>query len=100
MTLRARSHERGAMRPHDSRQSRYSRHDLFAAFSCDGFPLLDSWRMESPAAGATISTAPVALRNLRVRIRRSNRRAASPVPALRKFERTIQDGADLIWECG
>jgi hypothetical protein len=56
--------------------------------------------MESPAAGATISTAPVALRNLRVRIRRSNRRAASSVPALRKFERTIQNGADLIWECG
>jgi hypothetical protein len=100
MTSPARSHEGDPPRPHDSRQSCYSCHDLFAAFSCGGFPLLDSWRMESPAAGATISTAPVALRNLRVRIRRSNRRAASPVPALRQFERTIQDGADLIWECG
>ena len=100
MTSQVRSHERQPARPHDSGQSCYSCHDLFAAFSCGGFPLLDSWRMESPAAGATSSAAPVALRDLRVRIRRSNRRAASPVPALWKFERTIQDGANLIWECG
>jgi len=100
MTWQARSHEGEPARPHDSRQSCYSCHDLFAAFSCGGFPLLDSWRMESPAAGATGSAAPVAVCDLRVRIRGSNRCAASAVPTLRKFERTIQDGADLIWECG
>jgi hypothetical protein len=68
MTSPARSHNRQPALPRDSRQSCYSRHDLFAAFSCGGFPLLDSWRMELPAAGATGSAAPVALRDLRVRI--------------------------------
>src|SRR5204862_2135203 len=52
----------------DSRQSCYSCHDLSAAFSCGGVSILDSGSMEPPAAGATVSSAPVAVRDLRVRI--------------------------------
>ena len=52
----------------DSRQSCYSCHDLSAAFSCSGVSILDSGRMEPPAARATVSSAPVALRDLRIRI--------------------------------
>ena len=52
----------------DSRQSFYSCHDLSAAFSCGGVSILDNGRMEPPAARATVSSAPVALRDLRVRI--------------------------------
>jgi hypothetical protein len=37
-------------------------------FSCGGVSILDSGRMEPPAARATVSSAPVALRDLRVRI--------------------------------
>jgi hypothetical protein len=68
MTSPAGSHNRQPALLRDSRQSCYSRHDLFAAFSCGGFPLLDNGRMESPAAGTTGFAAPVALRDLRVRI--------------------------------
>src|SRR5437868_5092862 len=73
----------------DSRQSYYFGIDLSAGFSCSSFPLLDSWRMELPAARAAGFEAPVALRDLRVRICGSNGRAASPVSAMRKPERTI-----------
>ncbi len=52
--------------PRDPRQSRRPCHDLFAAFSCDGFSPLDSGRVESPAARAESFRAPVALRDLRV----------------------------------
>jgi hypothetical protein len=52
----------------DSRQSCYFGNDLSVAFSCSSFPLLDSWRMESPATRAASFAAPVALRDLRVRI--------------------------------
>jgi len=68
MTSLAHRHNREPPLARDSRQSCDSRYDLFAAFSCGGFSLLDSWRMESPAARATGSATPVALRDLRVRI--------------------------------
>src|SRR4029077_5541173 len=68
MTSPEHSHNRQPALTRDSRQPCYARHHLFAAFSCGGFPLLDSGRMESPAAGATGSAAPVALRDLRFRI--------------------------------
>jgi len=52
----------------DSRQSCHFGNDLSAAFSCSSFPLLDSWRMESPATRAAGFAAQAALRDLRVRI--------------------------------
>src|SRR6188472_4098994 len=67
-TLRARSRHRHPPSRRDSRQSCYSRHDLSAAFSCGSVSILDSGRMEPPAARTTVSSAPVALRDLRLRI--------------------------------
>src|SRR5215831_13810463 len=67
-TSRARSNQRQPVSRRDSRQSCYSGHDLSAAFSCGGVPILDSGRMEPPPARATGSAAPVALRDLRLRI--------------------------------
>src|SRR2546423_7978494 len=75
MTSRARSHEGEPARPHDSRQSCYSCHDLFAAFSCGGFSLFDSLRMETPAAGGAGSATPAALRGFRVPNSKSQRTA-------------------------
>src|SRR5881275_2916922 len=67
-TSHARSkHQQPASR-RDSRQPCYSRHDLSAAFSCGGVSILDNGRMESPATRATGSSAPAALRDLRVRV--------------------------------
>src|SRR5262245_28661007 len=63
-----RSQHRQNLSRRDPRQSCYSCHDLSAAFSCGGVSILDSWRMEPAAARATVSSAPVALRNLRIRI--------------------------------
>src|SRR4029077_1395975 len=67
-TSHTRSKHRQPPSRRDSRQSCYSSHHLSAAFSCGGVSILDSWRMEPPAARATVSSAPVALRDLRVRI--------------------------------
>src|SRR6476659_553649 len=67
-TSHARSEHRLPPSRRDSRQSCYSCHDLSAAFSCGSVSILDSGRMEPPAARATLSSAPVALRDLRVRL--------------------------------
>ncbi len=67
-TSHPRSKHRQLPSRRDSRQSCYSSHHLSAAFSCGGVSILDSGRMEPPAARATVSSAPVALCDLRVRI--------------------------------
>ena len=66
MTWRDRGPYQQALLPRDSRQSCRAGHNLFAAFSCGGFSLLDSGRVESPAARTPGFTASVALRDLRV----------------------------------
>src|ERR1700730_15389798 len=68
MTEPGRKLNRETTSPSDSHQYCGSCYDLFAAFSCGGFPLLDSLRMDSAAARATGSATPVTLRDLRVRI--------------------------------
>ena len=50
----------------DSGQSFRAGHDLFAGFSCGGFPPLDSWRVESSPTRTTRFALSVALRDLRV----------------------------------
>ena len=67
-TSHARRKHRQPPSRRDSRQSCYSSHDLSAAFSCGSVSILDNGRMEPPAARATVSSAPVALCDLRVRI--------------------------------
>src|SRR2546421_10768385 len=93
-----RQHQQALLR--DSGQSHGAGHDLFAAFSCSRFRLLDIGRMESPPARAARFTLSAALRALPARGRRSNRRIASAVPALRKLKRAIQTAANLTWKCG
>jgi len=68
MTWRDRDRYQQALPPRDPRQSCRAGHNLFAAFSCGGFSLLDSGRVEPPAARTPGFTASVALRDLRVRI--------------------------------
>ena len=73
----------------DPRQPGRAGHDLSAGFSCGSFSPLDSRRVESPTARTPGVALPIAVRDLRFRVRRSNARIASAVPTLRKLERTI-----------